>query len=262
MDDDARQPAAESFRSFDGTRLTYYRHWRGQAEGSAVILLHGLLSRARALADLGGLLAERGMRAAALDLRAHGDSEGSVDPAAYRDQAMARDVIALGEHLGFEEYALFGYGVGAELSSRIINLGASVTRVVLCGWGGPPTDLLKQYASPEGRQRLIELAEGLEADDPDSIPDREARAWREAAEHGGANRLAIAARLRSGDSAETGLDPRGIEVPVLVICGAQDASPHAFAATLPNARAVVVDGGHTTAGRDPALATAAVNFLA
>ena len=258
--DDSVQPEARSFQSFDGIRLVYDVH-ADAGDGDAVILLHGLLSQARALKDLGASLAARGLRTFALDLRAHGRSDAPRDPAAYRDQAMARDVIALAEHLELSEYALFGYGVGAELSSRIVNLGAPVTRAVMCGWGGPPSDLLDLYASEEWVLQAERLAEGFEADEPGTIVDRQARAWREAADRGGVDRLALAARLRSGDSAEPGLDPRGIAVPVLAICGVDDASPHAFAEALPNATAVVVGGGHTSAGRDPALANAAIKFL-
>lgn len=259
--DRSADPEVRSFRSFDDTRLVYYAHSK-DGDGAAVILLHGLLSQAKALHDLGESLAHRGLRAFALDLRAHGSSDAPRDPAAYRDQAMARDVLALAEHLGLDAYALFGYGVGAELTSRVVNLGAPVTRAVICGWGGPPTDLLDLYASEDWVQQANRLAEGFEADDPNGIEDHEARAWREAADRGGIDRLAIAARLRSGDSAEPGLDPRHIAVPVLAICGADDASPHAFADALPNATAIVVAGGHTTAGRDPALANAAEDFLA
>ena len=256
-----QSPDPRGFKSFDGTRLAYYVH-ADDGDGDAVILLHGLLSSARALHDLGNSLAERGMRAYSLDLRAHGRSEAPHDPAAYRDQAMARDVIALREHLGLREYALFAYGVGSELTSRVVNLGAPVTRAVMCGWGGPPTDLLDLYASEEWVRQAERLAAGFEADEPGTIADRQARAWREAADRGSIDRFALAARLRSGDSAEPGLDPRGIDIPVLAICGADDASPHAFAQALPNATALVVGGGHTTAGRDPALAAAAVDFLA
>ena len=244
-------PQTRSFRSFDGIRLVYYVH-ADDGDGDAVILLHGLLSSARALHDLGSSLAARGMRSFSLDLRAHGRSEAPRDPAAYRDQAMARDVIALGEQLG----------VGSELTSRVINLGAPGTRAVMCGWGGPPSDLLDLYASEEWARQAERLAEGFEADEPGTIVDRQARAWREAADRGGVDRFALAARLRSGDSAEPGLDPCGIDVPVLAICGADDASPYDFAEALPNASAVVVGGGHTTAGRDPALAAAAIDFLA
>lgn len=254
-------PQAKSFLSFDGIRLTYYVHAEDH-DGDAVILLHGLLSSARALHDLGNSLAARGMRAFSLDLRAHGRSDAPRDPTAYQDQAMARDVIALAEHLGLKRFALFAYGVGSELTSRVVNLGAPVTRAVMCGWGGPPTDLLDLYASEEWARQAERLAEGFEADGPGTITDGQARAWREAADRGGVNRFALAARLRSGDSAEPGLDPRGIGIPVLAICGADDASPHAFAEALPNATAVVVGGGHTTAGRDPALAATAVDFLA
>ena len=253
------EPEARSFQSFDGIRLVYYAHADG--DGPAAILLHGLLSRARALNDLGNALAERGLRTYALDLRAHGRSDAPRDPAAYRNQAMARDIIALGEHLSLAEYALLGYGVGAELTSRVVNLGAPVTRAVMCGWGGPPSDLLDHYASAEWIHQAGRLADGFETDDPGTIKDREARAWRDAADHGGVDRLALAARLRSGDSAEPGLDPRGIDVPVLAICGADDASPYEFANALPNATAAVVKGTHTTAGRDPALASAAADFL-
>lgn len=253
-------PRAHSFQSFDGIRLVYYVH-ADNGDGDAVILLHGLLSSARALHDLGDSLAARGIRAFSLDLRAHGRSDAPRDPTAYQDQAMARDVIALAEHLGLKQYALFAYGVGSELTSRVVNLGAPVTRAVMCGWGGPPTDLLDLYGSDKWARQAERLAEGFEADEPGAITDPQARAWREAADRGGVDRLALAARLRSGDSAEPGLDPRGIDIPVLAICGADDASPHAFAEALPNATAVVVGGGHTTAGRDPALAVAAVDFL-
>jgi len=256
----SEHPPARSFSSFDGIRLAYYVH--GEDGDHAVILLHGLLSSARALHDLGNSLAARGMRSFSLDLRAHGQSEAPRNPAAYRDQAMARDVIALAEHLALNRYALFAYGVGSELTSRVINLGAPVTRAVMCGWGGPPSDLLDLYASEEWAAQAECLAEGFETDEPERIVDRQARAWREAADRSGVDRFALAARLRSGDSAESGLDPRGIDVPVLAICGADDASPHAFAEALPNATAVVVGGGHTTAGRDPALAAAAIDFLA
>ena len=163
---------------------------------------------------------------------------------------------------GSGKYAVFAYGVGAELTARIVNLGAPVTRAVLCGWGGPPTNLLDLYASETGKRHLHMLADGMVADDPESIADREARAWRAAAKRSGIDRIALAARLRSGDSAEPGLDPRGIGVPVLVICGADDASPHTLAEALPNATGLVVQGSHTTAGRDPALASAAADFLA
>ena len=262
MDSPASEPPeARCFQSFDGIRLVYDVH-ADDGDGDAVILLHGLLSRARALNALGASLAARGLRAFALDLRAHGRSDAPRDPAAYRDQAMARDVVALGEHLEFSEYAVFGYGVGAELTARTINLGAPVTRAVMCGWGGPPSDLLDLYASKAWVRQAERLADGFETDDPGSIVDAEARAWRDAADRGGVDRLALAARLRSGDSAEPGLDPRAIAVPVLAICGADDASPHEFADALPNAVAAVVKGAHTTAGRDPALTDRAADFLA
>ena len=142
------------------------------------------------------------------------------------------------------------------------NLDAPITHAVMCGWGGAPTDQLDLYASKEWHAQAIRLAEGLETDNPEAITDDMARAWRGAADNNGTNRFALAARLRSGDSGEPGLNPLNIDVPVLVICGEEDKDPHEFAAALPNATGKVVRGGHATAARDPELFVAAADFLA
>ncbi len=252
-------PETKKFESFDGVRIAYYD---SGGTGYPVILLHGLLSRAGAIGRLMSLLNERGLRSIGIDIRAHGNSDAPENSEAYLGQAMARDIIAAGEHLGLSEYAIAAYGLGCELTARCFNLGAPMTRAVMCGWGGPPTDQLDLYASEEWREQVIRLADGLETEDPETIQDDMARAWRGAADNSGTNRLALAARLRSGDSGEPGLDPRNISVPTLIICGDEDTSPHEFAAALPNATGKVVKGGHTTAARDPELFVAAADFLA
>ena len=246
-----------TFKSFDGVVIAF----DDIGEGQPVILLHGLLSQAKHMASIAEGIKDAGRRCISMDLRAHGRSEGPHDPAAYRDQAMARDVIALAEHIELSEYALAGYGLGAEIVSRVINLGAPVTRAVMCGWGGSPTNQLDLYASDDWAAQTIRLAEGFEVDDPETIADPMAKAWRQAADNQGLDRLAFAARQRSGDSAEPGLDPRNIKTPVLVICGEEDSDPHVYAASLPNAQGFVVKGGHGTAGRDPVLAEKMAEFL-
>lgn len=126
---------------------------------------------------------------------------------------MARDVIALGEHLGLAEYALCAFGVGSELTSRVVNLGAPVIRAVMCGWGGPPADLFDQYASEEWVHQAEHLAEGFEADEPDTIADRQARAWRDAADRSGVEGLALAARLRRATAPSPDSTPAGSTFP-------------------------------------------------
>ena len=258
-----QSPDKREFKSFDGARLIYYDHGEDlDEEAPPVIMLHGLMSGGRDLDSHATRLKEHGLHAYALDLRAHGQSDGPKDPAAYRDQAMARDVLALGEHLGLKEYALFAYGLGCELTARVANLGGPVTRAVMCGWGGPPANQLDLYASDEWAAQALCLASGFEMDDPDAIVDKMAQQWRMHADNKGLDRFALAAKLRSGDSSEPGLDPRTIPFPVLVICGADDSNPHEFAAALPNAKGFVVEGNHLTAGRAAGLAEAAAIFLA
>jgi pimeloyl-ACP methyl ester carboxylesterase len=225
-------------------------------------MLHGFMSGGRDLDRFASQLTEYGLRSFALDFRAHGQSDGPKDPAAYRNQAMARDVLALAEHLGLTEYSIFAYGLGCELTARLANLKAPILRAVMCGWGGPPNNQLDLYASDEWVAQAERLADGFAVDDPNEIKDELARKWRDNADKKGLDRFALAARLRSGDSAEPGLDPRAIPFPVLVICGADDTDPHEFAAALPNAKGYVVDGDHSTAGRAPGLPKAAADFLA
>ncbi|NQV85546.1 MAG: hypothetical protein HQ492_00515, partial [Woeseiaceae bacterium] len=160
------------------------------------------------------------------------------------------------------EYSIFAYGLGCELTARLANLKAPILRAVMCGWGGAPSNQLDLYASDEWAAQAERLADGFAVDDPNEIKDEMAKKWRANADKKGLDRFALAARLRSGDSAEPGLDPRKIPFPVLVICGADDTDPHEFAAALPDAKGYVVDGNHSTAGRAPGLAEAAADFLA
>ncbi len=252
----------KKFTSFDGTRLAYYDHSEQVCEKArSVVLLHGLMSSGLDMAKFGELLTKKNLRAFALDYRAHGLSEGPKDPEMYRNQAMARDVIALVKHLNLTEYGLMAVGLGCEFTARIINLGAQVRRAVMCGWGGSPTDQLNLYASSEWAAQAERLADGFEQENPDNLTDELAKRWRENADRKGLDRYALAARMRSGDSAEPGLDPRKISIPVLVICGVGDKSPHEFANALPNAKGLVVGGDHSSASQAPELGLSAAEFL-
>ena len=260
MQGNAAEPRRKDFKSFDGVRLTYYDYGQ-ERPARPVIMLHGLMSCGRDLDQFAGLLTETGLHAFSLDYRAHGNSEGPHEPQSYRDQAMARDVIALSEELHLSEYAVFAYGLGCELTARIVNLGAPVRRAVMCGWGGPPSRQLNLYASQNWVSQASRLADGFEVDDPNLIGDPMARKWRFNADKKGLDRFALAARLRSGDSREPGLDPRKIKVPVLVICGVDDSDPHEFANHLPNAEGLIVGGDHSSASRSEELGPAAAKFL-
>ncbi|MBX7467123.1 alpha/beta hydrolase [Streptomyces sp. MAG02] len=109
---DPEPPASEFFPSRAGCRLHAY-DWGGT--GPAVLLLHGggLTSHTWDFVCLGLLGAAR---LVALDLRGHGDSDWSDD---YRIAAMAEDVIAAADHLGFGRVGLVGMSLGGVVAAHV-----------------------------------------------------------------------------------------------------------------------------------------------
>jgi pimeloyl-ACP methyl ester carboxylesterase len=248
------------FESFDGTRLSYEE----EGEGSPVLLLHGLSSSTKGnWQDPGAwaALVAVGKRVVGLDARGHGRSDKPHEPAAYENEAMARDVGALLDHLDVGQTDLAGYSMGAATALLFATTDTRLRRLVLGGIGGEPT----LWGSPEdgGRSAMPKrwLA-GLEADDPNTIEDPVARSARRLFEARGNDLEAIAAMLRSNRKHLSADIPLGrVTIPTLVVCGDKDASPHPLAAALPNATAVVLDGDHEGVVVNPELAKVLAEFL-
>ena len=102
------------------------------------MLLHGYFSTAEVNWVRFGhaeTLAARGHRVILPDLRAHGDSARSHDPAAYPRDALADDGLALVEHLGLTDYDLGGYSLGARTTVRMLVRGAAPRRAIVAGMG-------------------------------------------------------------------------------------------------------------------------------
>ena len=66
--------ATAYFRGHDGVRLAY----RELGEGRPLILIHGYLSTAMAMAGIAGKIAGRGYRVILPDLRGHGDGHNAT----------------------------------------------------------------------------------------------------------------------------------------------------------------------------------------
>jgi pimeloyl-ACP methyl ester carboxylesterase len=244
-----------TFTSFDGTHLAY----EVEGDGPPVLLLHGFAAdgyanwvRPHAVEALVGA----GRRAVTLDARGHGRSDKPHDPAAYEGDAMVRDAQALLDHLGFDRVDVCGYSMGAMTTYALVGREPRARSAVLGGVGG-------RLGGDSLARRAPLIADALLAEDPATITDRGAAAFRAFADSTGADREALAAiqrarRVRGGDAAT-------ITVPVLVITGDKDTlvgSPHELAARIPGARAQVVSGDHLGAVFDPAFRRAIVDFLA
>ena len=94
-----------TYAEVNGIGLYYEIHGAGRP----LILLHGGLGAIEMFGEVLALLAE-GRRVVAVDLQAHGRTADVERPLAY--EAMADDVAALIEHLGFGAADVMGYSLG------------------------------------------------------------------------------------------------------------------------------------------------------
>lgn len=158
----------KSFTSFDGTRIAYH----DEGEGPAVILLHGfgvdglgqfgeferivpLLEKRRQMflevfgrdlpfpnPPLEGrqgvvrALLAGGARTVLPDMRGFGASDKPRDKSAYAGSAMARDVVALIDHLRLATVDVIGFSMGAGRAARLLMLHPpQVKSAILAGIG-------------------------------------------------------------------------------------------------------------------------------
>jgi pimeloyl-ACP methyl ester carboxylesterase len=160
------------FQSFDGVKLHYDR----EGAGPPVVLLHGFAADTETNWRRPGIieaLTATGHAVIALDARGHGLSEKCYDPDAYKDEAMAKDVVALFDHLGLESADVVGYSMGSATAIRFALRDGRVRRLVLGGTNGGLSDTMEELA-----ERGLLIAAALEAEDPEGIEDPLARRFR------------------------------------------------------------------------------------
>lgn len=184
----------------------------------AVLLLHGYASNRnenwRRVGWLGAFERRR-MRAVAIDLRGHGESDKPHEPTAYSRDALTNDVTMILDALGIKSAGLMGYSMGARLA-----LSAALARperfdfLVLGGVGGK---LL------EPAQAGDPMAAAMEADDARLIAEPLLRSFRQFADEQGEDRRALAAFARSRSGNNFDVNALGtLHVPTLVVAGARD----------------------------------------
>jgi pimeloyl-ACP methyl ester carboxylesterase len=242
-----------SFTSFDGARLSY----RVEGEGRPVVMLHGFLANSRfnwIEPGISKAITDAGLQAIMLDLRGHGHSDASEDPAAYPPDVLARDGEALIAHLNLTDYDLVGYSLGARTAVRMLVRGAHPRRCVLGGMGD--SGILGSAARVSYFRDAIE--NGQRAKNPQAAKIIHAMMQRanlkpQAMLH------VLEAQMQTTQS-ELGR----IETPILVVSGRDDndnGSAEGLAHALENARAERVPGNHLSAVQAPELAQAIVGFL-
>lgn len=239
--------------SFDGTELTVHR----LGEGKPVLMLHGLFSSAEMNWVRFGhaqTLADAGFEAIMPDLRAHGESGKPHDPSAYPSDVLVRDVAAVVEALGLEDFDLVGFSLGARTAVRAVVSGLTPRRLVLAGMG------LGGLAGWDRRAAFfidaIDRFDTVKHGDP---------AYMAVAFMKTMNVDRVAARLLLGSVDDTAPeDLAAVTMPTLVVAGDKDrdnGSPQALVDALPDARFEEVPGTHMSSVTEPDLGEALVRFL-
>ncbi len=243
--------------ALDGTRLAVRRIGPDGGGGCPVLLLHGLFSSAEVNWIRYGTaqrLAEAGFEAIMPDLRAHGDSEAPHDPAAYPADVLVKDVFAVVQALGLEDYDLCGFSLGARTAVKAVIAGLKPRRLLLGGMG------LEGLVQWQGRTahflEVIERFGTITPGDPLYMPQQFMKST-------GVDREAMRMLLGSIEgSGAHGLSQ--VTMPTLVVCGADDrdnGSPDALAAALPDAVHVEVPGTHMSCVTKPDLGQEIIKFL-
>ena len=297
-----------TFSSFDGTRIAYH----DDGEGPPVVLVHGFgldglgqfgeFEHVLAIAEkrqamfrevfggappLPNLPAEgrRGLRRALLaagmrvivpDMRGFGGSDKPREVAAYADSAMARDVLALIEHLHLDAVDALGFSMGSGTTARLLMLRPpQVASAILAGVGDyaiedTVMEFPKNWPIPESVPRPItakiwaeEGAKILERGE--IVPGHLASASLIAARVTGADPKVLAAVIRGAVMPSWPVEGlKKIDVPVLILNGQTDAANQKVAgllAAIPTATAASCEGDHHSTPYQPSFHQAVIRFF-
>lgn len=298
----------KTFASFDGALIAYH----DEGDGAPVILLHGygvdglgqfgsferilplLEQRQRLFIEAFGgapplpdppaegragiippLLAANA-RVILPDLRGFGTSAKSREVAFYSDWAMARDVIALIEHLHLDAVDVVGFSMGAGTAARLVILGPpQVKSAILAGIGdyaleGAVLEFPKNWPVPEHLPKPLThklwAEEGARVlDQGEIVPGHLGSAHVIAARVTGADPKVLAAVIRGAVADQmTSEQLNRIRVPVLVLNGKGDVANQKTARLLEEISTASLgecDGDHSSTPYQPSFHQAVVGFL-
>lgn len=229
--------------------------------GRPILLVHGFASNANVnWRDTGWVqvLEKAGHCVILIDNRGHGESQKLYDTSDYGAPLMARDAVALLDHLELSQVDIMGYSMGARICAFMcINHGSYVDRAVFAGLG---INMVKGVGNSEP------VAQALEAENIDDISHAGARMFRLFAEQTKSDLKALAACIRSSRQKITPDQLATIKPAVLVAVGTDDeiaGSAAELVALIPGAQVLDIPGrDHMKAVGDKVYKQGVVDFLA
>jgi len=260
----------DRFTSHDGISIAY----RVSGSGSRVILVHGYTAssdtnfachyqrRDSGLVETEGPTLESALvtaccQLAMLDLRGHGRSDSPHLPERYSMKALADDVRALIDHLGWDRAAVAGYSLGAWIAERLLS-DSWVSRAALCGISSDQITGKDPEFDTNWRIASRCFLDGCWTDYPDYQVFRE-WAERSSSDFGALGYVALALEAISVE------ELRSANVPVLVLNGGADLGAedeHDLTPFIPGAKRITAGhSDHETAPSDPVFQAELSEFL-
>lgn len=244
-----------TYESFDGQSLTYTE----LGTGPVVLLLHGFTANAGLNWVRPGIaqkLADAGYRVIAPDFRGHGASQVPDSPQSWPSDALARDQMALLNHLGEEPHAVLGYSLGAITAVRLHLLSRRGGRLIL---GGVGDSLADEFNTDRNTAFRAAIDEAIAGEDTPGARGIAARAKLTGGTLHGFRGALSSRTYTPADLLAT------FAVPVLILTGDEDTdngSGPALAGFIPGARHETLSGTHLSAVGDPAFPEKVIAFLA
>jgi pimeloyl-ACP methyl ester carboxylesterase len=254
--------ARQSFTTWDDIEIVY-QEWGRQASSPPVVLHHGFVVDADANWVAPGVvdaLVAAGRRVIAPDARGHGRSDKPHDAGAYGEQRMARDLAVLIDVIDAPQIDLVGYSMGAIVSLIFSSEDRRVRRLVVGGIGSGVIECGGVDRRAVSNESIIEA---LRVEDPSTLQESGAQAFRALADALEADREALVAQASSVFRGHIALER--ISAPTLVLAGDADplaVRPEVLAAAIPDATLRILSGDHIGAIADPRFTQWTVDFLA
>lgn len=242
--------------SHDGIEFAYL----DEGEGEPIVLVHGFGST-KEINWVGpgwvSTLTRAGRRAIAFDNRGHGASSKLYQPELYDPWLMARDVIALMDHLGLPRADVMGYSMGGRIGACAALTAPERVRSLILGGIG--------IHLVEGAGLPITIADALRAPSLEDVSDPTGRMFRAFADQTKSDREALASCIVGSRRTLSREEVSRIAVPTLIAVGTRDpiaGAARPLAALIPGAQAVdIPDRDHMLAVGDKAFKQAALAFL-